>query len=355
MARRSQLEGRLLALLNPGVNRKAPGHASALAAVLLTVAVVAPLAALQSDVDATIRAATGQKNYDMLENAAKIAESLQKYDLAQKLLQSALAIRAEVSGLQSVDYALGLLKLGDLERRRGQSQPEEFYDKAISVLGNRLEAAPALIYLGAAAIRRQDFEQAIEYLESAQRADPTKAGPAMMWMAVARENQTNFAEADSLYKRALEIEPDSTDAATTMELYAQFLERQGREDEANAMKDRAATLRKSKTAQPASLRQGVNASVHRVGNGVTPPSLVSKVEPEYTDEARIAKYQGTVVLYAEISPEGAAHNLRIMRGLGLGLDEKAIDAINQWKFKPGIKDGTPVTVAATIEVNYRLN
>jgi TonB family protein len=91
-----------------------------------------------------------------------------------------------------------------------------------------------------------------------------------------------------------------------------------------------------------------------VGGGVTAPALLYKVEPEYSEEARKAKYQGTVVVYAEVDPNGRAMNLRIMQSLGLGLDEKALEAIKKWRFRPGYKDGKPVTVAATIEVNFRL-
>lgn len=78
------------------------------------------------------------------------------------------------------------------------------------------------------------------------------------------------------------------------------------------------------------------------------------MEPAYTDEARLAKYQGTVVLTVEIGPDGKARNIQIVRGLGLGLQERAIDAIERWLFKPGTKDGRPVTVAAQIEVSFRL-
>jgi TonB family protein len=99
---------------------------------------------------------------------------------------------------------------------------------------------------------------------------------------------------------------------------------------------------------------GVGGGVFRVGGGVTAPALVFKVEPEYSEEARKAKYQGTVVLYVEVDPSGRAKNLRVIRSLGLGLDEKAIEAVNKWRFRPGYKDGKPVTVAATIEVNFRL-
>jgi len=98
----------------------------------------------------------------------------------------------------------------------------------------------------------------------------------------------------------------------------------------------------------------VGGGVFRAGGGVSAPSLIYKVEPEYSEEARKAKYQGTVVLYVEVDPSGHAVNPRVIRSLGLGLDEKAIEAVRKWKFRPGYKDGKPVTVAATIEVNFRL-
>lgn len=99
---------------------------------------------------------------------------------------------------------------------------------------------------------------------------------------------------------------------------------------------------------------GVGGGVFRVGGGVTSPSILYKIEPEYSEEARKAKYSGTVVLYVEVDASGKARNLRVVKSLGLGLDEKAIEAVNKWKFRPGYKDGKAVTVAATIEVNFRL-
>ena len=94
--------------------------------------------------------------------------------------------------------------------------------------------------------------------------------------------------------------------------------------------------------------------VFRAGGGVTAPALLHTVEPEYSEEARKAKYQGTVILYVEVSPDGHAVNPRVVRSLGMGLDEKAIEAVRKWKFRPGYKDGKAVTVAVTIEVNFRL-
>jgi TonB family protein len=94
---------------------------------------------------------------------------------------------------------------------------------------------------------------------------------------------------------------------------------------------------------------------HKMGEpGLSPPSLVNRVEPQYTEEAKQAKIEGTVVVGLEVNSEGRAQNIYIIRSLDNGLDENAIAAIKEWTFKPGEKDGNPVTVAATIEVNFRL-
>lgn len=89
--------------------------------------------------------------------------------------------------------------------------------------------------------------------------------------------------------------------------------------------------------------------------GITsPPVLIEKREPDYTPEARQAKYQGPVVLYVVIGADGAARNIRVLRSLGLGIDEKAIEAVQQWRWRPAYKDGQPVETIATIEVSFRL-
>jgi protein TonB len=98
----------------------------------------------------------------------------------------------------------------------------------------------------------------------------------------------------------------------------------------------------------------IGGGVYRVGGGVSAPTLVYKVEPEYSEEARKAKFQGTVVLAIVIDERGVARQFRVIKPLGLGLDEKAIEAVQKWRFAPGRKNGQPVAVQATIEVNFRL-
>lgn len=99
---------------------------------------------------------------------------------------------------------------------------------------------------------------------------------------------------------------------------------------------------------------GIGGGVFRVGGGVSAPRVTRKIDPEYSEEARKAKYSGVVVLAVEVWPDGRAHNVRVIRSLGLGLDEKAIQAVQLWEFVPGRKDGAPVKVSAQIEVNFRL-
>ncbi len=93
---------------------------------------------------------------------------------------------------------------------------------------------------------------------------------------------------------------------------------------------------------------------YKIGGGVSAPALIYKVEPEYSEEARKAKYQGTVVLFVIVDDKGNPRDVRVVRPLGLGLDQKAIEAVQKWRFRPGMKDGHPVPVQATIEVNFRL-
>jgi TonB family protein len=99
---------------------------------------------------------------------------------------------------------------------------------------------------------------------------------------------------------------------------------------------------------------GMGGGVYRIGGGVSAPALLFKVEPEYSEEARKAKFQGTVVLYVVVDEKGQPRDLKVIRPLGLGLDEKAIEAVQKWRFRPGQLNGKPVAVAATIEVNFRL-
>jgi periplasmic protein TonB len=99
---------------------------------------------------------------------------------------------------------------------------------------------------------------------------------------------------------------------------------------------------------------GYGGGPYKVGGGVQAPRAIYAPDPEYSEEARKAKYQGVVVLWLVVGPDGRPRDMRVQRGLGMGLDEKAVEAVKQWKFEPATKDGKPVAVQINVEVNFRL-
>jgi TonB family protein len=99
---------------------------------------------------------------------------------------------------------------------------------------------------------------------------------------------------------------------------------------------------------------GGGNGAYRVGGGVSAPVATFSPEPEYSEEARKAKYQGEVWLTVTIGTDGKAHDIRVARSLGLGLDEKAIESVKTWKFEPGKKDGVAVAVQIQVEVDFHL-
>jgi TonB family protein len=84
------------------------------------------------------------------------------------------------------------------------------------------------------------------------------------------------------------------------------------------------------------------------------PILITKIEPEYSEEARKAKWQGTVQVDVVVDENGVPIDLKISRALGLGLDQKAMEAVWKWRFKPATKDGKPVTSQTHVDVEFRL-
>jgi TonB family protein len=89
-------------------------------------------------------------------------------------------------------------------------------------------------------------------------------------------------------------------------------------------------------------------------HATVPPAIQFKVEPEYSEEARQARLEGTSLLSATVGADGTPRDLKTLRSLGLGLDEKAIAAVAKWRFRPATKNGEPIDTKTQIEVNFRL-
>lgn len=94
--------------------------------------------------------------------------------------------------------------------------------------------------------------------------------------------------------------------------------------------------------------------MYRVGGDVSEPVPIYKPDPPYSDEARKAKYQGTVVLWILVDATGAVTDCRVVKPLGFGLDEKSVETVSTWKFQPAMRDGEPVAVRVMVQVKFTL-
>ncbi|ADW67400.1 energy transducer TonB [Granulicella tundricola] len=94
--------------------------------------------------------------------------------------------------------------------------------------------------------------------------------------------------------------------------------------------------------------------IERIGGGVSAPIVTFQPEPEFSDEARKAKVGGNVLVYLQVDESGHPINVRVLRGIGMGLDQRAVAAVQQYRFRPAMKDGHPVRIEMNVEVNFSI-
>ena len=92
----------------------------------------------------------------------------------------------------------------------------------------------------------------------------------------------------------------------------------------------------------------------KIGGNVSAPVVIYQVEPEFTEDARKAKFMGIVLVNLIVDQEGRPQNVHILRGVGMGLDAKAVEAVKQYRFKPAMESGKPVPVELNVEVNFQI-
>ncbi len=98
----------------------------------------------------------------------------------------------------------------------------------------------------------------------------------------------------------------------------------------------------------------IGGGVYQVGGSVRPPIAIYTPDPEFSEEARKAKFSGNVVVSLIVGADGRPRNVHVLRGVGMGLDEKAIEAVQQYKFKPAMQNGKAVAVYLNVEVNFQI-
>lgn len=99
---------------------------------------------------------------------------------------------------------------------------------------------------------------------------------------------------------------------------------------------------------------GIGGGGNRTGGGVTQPKLIYRVDPEYSEEARKARFEGVVILEAIVRKDGGVDLVHVVRSVGLGLDQTAIEAVKQWRFRPATKNGAPVDVPVKVQVTFNI-
>ena len=98
----------------------------------------------------------------------------------------------------------------------------------------------------------------------------------------------------------------------------------------------------------------IGGGVYQVGGSVRPPIVTYQVDPEFSEEARKAKFSGNVVVSLIVGADGEPRNVHVLRGVGMGLDEKAVAAVQQYRFKPATRNGKPVAVYLNVDVNFEI-
>ena len=99
---------------------------------------------------------------------------------------------------------------------------------------------------------------------------------------------------------------------------------------------------------------GTGGGPYRPGAGITAPAIVREVKPDYTEEGRRRRIEGDVVVEIVVKSDGSVGNVKLLQGLGAGLDERAVEAVRQWRFSPARRYGTPVDVIVEVAMEFKL-
>ena len=187
--------------------------------------------------------------------------------------------------------------------------------------------------------------------------DHADVAESIMNLAVLYENQSRNEKAETYYRTAIGIRERMLGAVhprtiEAKEHFARLLHGMQQHEEASRLEQQAREARAPLLAQIAGA--GVELPALSVSEVNQPPELLERTEPAYTEDAFIGRTEGSVAIHVVIDTKGVPRNLRVVRPLGLGLDEQALTALKQWRFRPARKDGVNVACRVTYEINFSL-
>lgn len=294
------------------------------------------------------------------------------YDRAEQIF-SAAADRARGFGETDGRRAQALVHLARVYRAEGDlAKPEELYREASPVAlaaygADSAEYGRFLNEVGRYYHSRRKYEIAERFYRDAFGARVRALGrehldvaESINNLAVLFENQMRFDKAEVYYQTALDIRrkllgPDHVQTVETHEHFARLLVKMQKAEAAaeHTAAARAGRRKLLDAAAPPPVDLGADL-LSRPGPNIEPPKLDAKVEPRYTEEARIARHEGSVGLEIDIDADGVPRNVTVTQILGLGLDEQAIEAVRQWRFEPARRNQKKIPFRAQLEVSFRL-
>lgn len=299
--------------------------------------------------------------------AAREALATERFDAAARILRRAQSL---ASGFATDDprRVVPLMELAKLHLRRGDyAVPEQLYRQADPIArqawgADSTEYASLLNQIGRYYHLRVKYTEAERFYRLAfsirtrhlGRSHPDVAA-VVNNLAVLYENQVQYAKAETYYRTALDIReralgPDDLSTVETLEHLARLLHKLSRPGDAAPLETRAREYRRTAASDP----EAVDAAPPAAGSDAQSAVLMERSEPDYTNEARIANHEGSVLLQADVDADGRPSNLLVVRPLGLGLDEEAVKAVRQWKFRPARRGGQRVASRVRLEISFRL-
>lgn len=304
--------------------------------------------------------------------AGERAMQSRDFDRAESQFQIAMS---QAGGFGDADprKAETFFRMARLYRAQGDfAKPENLYSQALTFARKSLPEQDAtyaryLNEIGRYYHTRRKYDRALEFYMEGFRIrvalfgqEHAEVAESISNLAVLFENEARLPKAEVYYQTALQIRekalgPEHPDTIATLEHFARLLYKLQRGPEAEKYLERARAVRQKRVEEAAASLVDANlGEVVGSGAGVRPPELTENSEPEYTEEARIARHEGSVLLQADVSASGEVRNVVLVRSLGLGLDEKAVEAVKGWRFKPARRGRQDVAFRATFEVNFRL-
>ena len=300
-------------------------------------------------------------------DSARRALATKQFEQAERILRQA---RSWSRGFEPNDprRVVPLMELAKLHLDRGDyALPEELYREADPIAreawgAESPEYASLLNDIGRYYHLRVRFDEAERFYKLAfgirvrllGREHPDVAA-SVNNLAILYENQVLYRKAETYYRTAVAIReeqlgPEHPDTILALEHFARLLHKLSRPDEAADFEQRALAYRTANSGSPEDLGFAPVAA----SEIDQPAMLLERTEPDYTDEARIANHEGSVLLQVVVDTDGNARNIVVARHLGLGLDEQAVAAVKQWRFRPARRNGQRVASAVRLEIAFGL-